>query len=59
MKIKPRKREQRCFCYCPKCNNELISSNSFVSDEEFVTYKCVECGEVSKWIFDVPTPILI
>lgn len=46
-------------CYCPECNNELISSGSFVSDEELVTYKCTECGNESKWYFDAPVPILI
>jgi len=51
---------QQTFCYCPLCFNELISSNSFVSDEEFVTYKCSKCGLVSRWDFGIaPVPILI
>jgi hypothetical protein len=50
---------QRTFCYCPNCNNELISSNSFVSDNELVTYKCTNCNCISHWDFDVPAPILI
>jgi len=53
--------QQRTFCYCPneECNNELISSDSFVSDDEVVTYICTKCGTVSKWYFDAPCPILI
>lgn len=54
-----RKRKQTTFCYCPECKNELISSDSFASDEELVTYKCTKCGCVSKWLFDAPCPILI
>ncbi|WP_442637772.1 hypothetical protein [Rossellomorea marisflavi] len=56
---KKEKQTQSTFCYCPKCNNELISSNSFVSDEELVTYKCSECSHVTKWLFDAPVPLLI
>lgn len=54
-----KKSKQTTFCYCLKCNNELISSNSLVSDEEFVTYKCSACGTESVWDFDAPVPILI
>jgi len=50
---------QRTFCYCPLCWNELISSDSFVSDEDVVTYKCSKCTCVSRWNFDAPVPILI
>lgn len=50
---------QRTFCYCSKCNNELIGSHSFVSDEEYVTYKCTECGNISIWDFDGLCPILL
>lgn len=51
---------QRTACYCPECNNELINSGSFLSDEEYVVYQCSECGDVSKWNFDIaPAPILI
>jgi len=54
------KRSQNAFVYCPKCENELISSQSFVSEEEVVTYKCTKCGEVSKWDFDIcPIPVLL
>jgi len=51
--------EQATACFCPKCRNELISSGSFVSDKELVTYKCVICEEVSMWYFDAPVPLLI
>ena len=50
---------QQTACYCPECDNELISSGSFVSDEEYVVYQCSKCGVVSKWYFDAPVPILI
>ena len=50
--------KQGTFCYCPNCKNELISSGSFVSDEELVTYKCTSCGTVTEWLFDAPAPIL-
>lgn len=54
-----KKEKQTTFCHCPNCKNELISSNSFVSDEEVVTYKCVKCGVISEWDFDAPAPILL
>ena len=57
---KEKKIRQTCFCYCSECNNELCGSNSFVSDEEVVTYKCDKCGEISIWNFDIaPVPILL
>lgn len=57
---KNRKPIQQTACYCPECDNELVSSGSFVSDEEVVVYQCSECGEISRWHFDTaPVPILI
>lgn len=53
------KKGQTCFCYCPKCDNELISSNSFIEDTDYVYYKCSKCGTKSKWDFDFPCPILL
>jgi len=51
---------QSLFVYCPLCFNELISSDSFVSDEDVVIYKCNKCFLVSRWNFDIaPVPILI
>lgn len=58
--LNKKKHKQTCFCYCPECRNELISGNSFVSDEEYVTYKCSECGYISCWSFDIaPVPIFL
>ena len=57
-RTKKNKPEQGTFCYCPRCKTELISSGSFVSDEELVTYKCSLCDTVTEWLFDAPAPIL-
>ncbi len=54
-----KKTKQSTFIYCPKCDNELISSNSFVKDTDYVYYKCSNCRYESKWDFDFPCPILI
>lgn len=59
LEIFKKKEKQLTFCYCPDCKTELISSGSFVSDEEVVTYKCTNCGAISKWDFDAPSPILL
>lgn len=56
---KKKKYSQTTFCYCPKCDNELISSGSFVKDTELVKYQCIECGTVTKWLFDSPVPLLL
>jgi RNase P subunit RPR2 len=51
---------QSTFLFCNHCDTELISSNSFVSDKELVSYKCVGCGTKTKWNFDIaPVPIRI
>ena len=57
VKSKPK---QTCFVYCPKCQNELVSSNSFVEDKDgIVKYKCDKCGNVSFWDFThFPVPYL-
>jgi RNase P subunit RPR2 len=52
-------RVQSTFCYCPKCNNELVENNSFMFDDDLVTFGCRNCGYISKWVFDNPVPILI
>lgn len=54
-----KRKKQRTFVYCPHCNNELISSNSFVEDTDFVYFKCKKCGTESKWDFDTPVPLLV
>ena len=50
-RTKKNKPEQGTFCYCPRCKTELISSGSFVSDEELVTYKCSLCDTVQCVVF--------
>lgn len=44
-------------CYCPVCKAELISTNSYVGESEFIRFKCKSCGVESKWIFDTPVPL--
>ena len=53
--------KQTCFVYCPRCHNELVSSESFVEDHDgIVEYKCDNCGEVSFWDFaHYPVPYLL
>lgn len=42
------------FLRCINCENELISSGSFVSDnEDGVKYICTDCGRISIWNFDL------
>lgn len=55
-----RKPKQSTYCYCPKCNNELVSSNSFVEDNDgIVKYRCSKCGEITFWDFiHYPVPFL-
>ena len=54
-----KKYKQTTFCYCPNCKNELISSGSFISDDNLVYFECVKCDVRSEWDFDAPAPILI
>lgn len=45
-------RKQTTFCYCPKCRNELTSSDSFVYEiDGIVKYRCDKCRNVSFWDF--------
>lgn len=55
-----KKPKQTCFIYCPRCRNELISSDSFVEDRDgFIKYKCTKCGNISFWDFiHYPAPFL-
>ena len=53
------KQGQHTFIYCPYCDNELISSDSFVKDTDYVYYKCSKCGAETKWDFDFLCPILV
>ena len=52
--------KQGCVIYCPKCRNELISSNSWIEDNNgIVKYKCTKCGTISFWDFiHFPVPYL-
>lgn len=61
LKIKSpeQKRKQTTFCYCPNCKNELIGSDSFISDDDLVKFQCMECKSITEWLFDAPVPILI
>lgn len=53
-------RNNRTQCFCNKCKNELISSGSYLKeDNNYVYYKCKDCNSESKWIFDTPVPILV
>ena len=58
LKGKNKKSKQTTFMYCT-CNNELISSDSFISDDmDGVKYKCTKCNRVSIWNFDLfPIPV--
>lgn len=55
-----KKRKQTTYCYCPDCQNELISqANSCIEDDgKVVTYRC-GCGFTSRWLFDAPVPVLL
>ena len=65
IKYKWQTRNQKTFCYCPICRNELCSTNSYLfyrlcEEGGFEFYKCSRCGCQSKWNFDIaPAPILI
>lgn len=52
-------RNQRTFCYCPVCKQDLCSTDSFVKDTDFVYYDCSRCKTKSKWNFNALAPILI
>lgn len=56
-----REPQQHCYVYCPKCKNELVSSNSLEWDNGWmVKYRCDICGEVSFWDFArFPVPYLL
>jgi transcription elongation factor Elf1 len=55
---------QTTFINCRQCNNELCSSDSFISDtyddnnDNHVLYKCSNCGLDADYNFDIaPVPI--
>jgi len=51
--------------YCPKCDNELIHSDSHTGSglmgiqDGFEFYKCSNCKHESRWDFDCIVPILL
>lgn len=55
------KQGQRTFIYCPKCDFELISSNShkYMRKDGIEVFKCKKCGYESEWDFDFICPILL
>lgn len=64
IKEKNRYNNQRTKCFCPRCDNELCGSSSYLFYREsdkgnFEFYKCSKCGEESKWDFDCIAPLLI
>lgn len=58
-KIKRKKIKQTLWVYCPGCKEDLCSNGSFVKDEEFVEYKCTNCGRDSRWDFDRFGPVVV
>lgn len=55
-------REQKTFCWCPTCKEDLCSNNSFNPDSPTtvpVQYECTNCGTRSEWDFNHPAPILL
>lgn len=56
---------QTTFCYCPKCQKELISSRrrktEWIEKGEYIIYVfgCPKCKHKSHWLFDAPVPILV
>lgn len=58
---KSKRHKQNTYIHCMNCGNELISSNSFVRDDDgFVTYKCKNCGETSIYDFiHYPIPYIV
>ena len=58
-KIKIKKIKQTLRVYCPGCKEDLCSNGSFVKDEEFVEYKCTNCGRDSRWDFDRFGPVVV
>ena len=55
------KKGQHTFIYCPKCDLELISSQSWFYRKKDGTevYMCKNCGTKSLWDFDCVVPILL
>lgn len=53
--------KQETYCYCPVCKKDMVSQQKAFLGHDLdglVVYQC-ECGEVSRWMFDAPCPLLI
>lgn len=46
-------------CPCPICNNDLVSSNSYLEGHDIIKFRCVNCKTDSKWVFEAPVPFVI
>ncbi len=53
--------ERKTFCWCPKCDAELIEQGPTSGDEStgIYYYVCRNCGAGSRWDFNPPVPINI
>lgn len=54
--------KQNTYCWCPGCRNDLVSQGPAFQGYDasgLVKYRCGECGNVSRWLFDAPCPLLI
>lgn len=50
----------RTYCWCPKCNNDLVRDSFLYEKDGVVHYKCSWCGHESMWHFTkAPIPILL
>ena len=58
------KKNQRTWCWCKNCKNELCWDASFgdttyTDIDGVVTYTCGKCCYESAYLFDTPVPILL
>jgi len=53
--------KQTTWVYCPNCDNELTGKYSTVvlDDNHGMIYECLQCGMMSRWDYDAPTPIFL
>lgn len=54
--IKSKNLSSRTYCWCPNCNHDLVGNKSFIDDEDYIYFKCKNCGHESAWDFDLPCP---
>lgn len=64
IKFRNRVNDHTCRIYCPKCDTELISSDSYYGHKitekgEYYSYVCKNCQWLSHWDFDTyPAPVI-